>query len=107
MRLASSSRPNMGALTRHFRSGRRVPSPRLVSGIACLLASALALDGCTVGPDYRRPQYPTPATFRGEAGPEGAPSVADLGWWRVFEDETLQQLIRTSLQANYNLSIAT
>jgi multidrug efflux system outer membrane protein len=72
----------------------------------CLVMAALALGACTVGPDYRRPQYPTPATFRGQAAPEAAPSVADLAWWRVFEDETLQQLIRASLQENYDLRVA-
>jgi len=80
--------------TRHF------------GGIACLLASALVLHACTVGPDYKRPQYPTPSAFRGQPGAEAAPSVADLGWWRVFEDETLQELIRASLQANYDLRVA-
>ncbi len=75
-------------------------------GIACLLASALALQACTVGPDYRRPEYPTPPAFRGQPVGEPAPSVADLGWWRVFEDETLQQLIRIALQENYDLRVA-
>src|SRR5207249_758466 len=32
--------------------------------------------------------------------------IADLGWWRVFEDETLQQLVRTALRENYDLRIA-
>ena len=73
--------------------------------IAWLLALALALGACTVGPNYRRPEYPVPATFRG-APPEAAPSIADLAWWRVFEDEILQQLIRIALQENYDLRIA-
>ena len=79
----------------------RAPS----SGAAWLLA-ALMLTACTVGPDYRRPSYPTPAAFRGQAAPDSAPSIADLGWWRVFEDETLQQLVRTALRENYDLRIA-
>ena len=73
--------------------------------IVWLLALALALGACTVGPNYRRPEYPVPATFRG-APPEAAPSIADLAWWRVFDDEILQQLIRIALQENYDLRIA-
>ena len=48
-----------------------------------LAAMALALSGCLVGPDYRRPEYPVPATFRGgpPEGPAGAPSFGDLEWW--------------------------
>ena len=71
-----------------------------------VLATALALGACTVGPDYRRPAVLGPATFRGQ--PEGEPreSLGDLTWWRVFEDETLQQLIREAVRENYDLQIA-
>jgi multidrug efflux system outer membrane protein len=74
--------------------------------IAWWLALSLVLGACTVGPDYRRPATPTPAAFRGQA--EGAPSesLGDVTWWRVFEDETLQQLIREALGANYDLQVA-
>ena len=62
--------------------------------------------GCTVGPNYRRPAVTTPAVFRGSAG--GAPpsdhtSLADLKWFEVFQDEQLQQLVRTALAQNYDL----
>ena len=73
---------------------------------AALLASAVLCAACTVGPDYKRPQYPTPPAFRGAQTPESVPSLADLAWWRVFQDETLQQLIRTALEANYDLRVA-
>jgi multidrug efflux system outer membrane protein len=66
--------------------------------------AALALSACTVGPDFMRPSYPTPATFRGESAP--GPSLGDLEWWRVFEDETLQELIRIALRENYDIRLA-
>lgn len=68
--------------------------------------AAVLLAACTVGPDYRRPEYPVPSTFRGQGPDDPAPSVADLAWWRVFDDETLQQLIRSALAENYDLRIA-
>ena len=73
---------------------------------AWLLVTLLALGACTVGPDYKRPSYPTPATFRGDLAPTTEASIGDLVWWRVFEDETLQELIRTTLRENYDLRVA-
>src|SRR5262245_52956887 len=74
--------------------------------IAWWLVVALVLSACTVGPNYRRPDYPVPATFRGQPAPEAAGSFADVVWWRVFEDETLQGLIRIALAENYDLRVA-
>lgn len=67
--------------------------------------------GCMVGPNYRRPAVQTPATYRDlSTNPQAqakAASYADLPWWQVFQDPQLQQLIRTALQQNYDLLIAT
>jgi outer membrane protein, multidrug efflux system len=71
-----------------------------------LVGIALVLGACTVGPDYRRPEVPTPATFRGQTDAELAQSLGDLTWWQIFEDEALQQLIREALRENYDLRIA-
>jgi multidrug efflux system outer membrane protein len=66
---------------------------------------ALLLAGCAAGPDYKRPPVNAPPGFRGPAG-AGTNSLADLPWWRVFRDDTLQQLIRAALTNNYDLRIA-
>ena len=65
--------------------------------------------GCAVGPDYRRPELSIPGDFRGRApdAPAGAQSLGDVAWWEIFQDETLQSLIRTALEENYDLRIAT
>lgn len=70
----------------------------------------LLLCGCAVGPDYQRPGYPVPPTFRGE-GPDiptqpAEASFGDLKWFEVFKDEKLQELIKIALQENYNVQIA-
>ena len=74
-----------------------------------LLLAALVLAGCSVGPDYKRPELPIPNEFRGRApdAPTGAESLGDIAWWQIFQDEALQSLIRTSLAENYDLRIAT
>jgi len=71
-----------------------------------LVALALCLGACTVGPDYRRPAVPTPATFRGQPEGDSQLSLGDLAWWRLFEDETLQQLMQEAIRENYDLRIA-
>ena len=70
-----------------------------------IAASAVLLAGCTVGPNYKRPVVQVPAGFRGLAPlPEDqAKSLADLKWFEVFQDEQLQQLVRTALAHNYDL----
>jgi|RhiMethySRZTD1v2_1073278.scaffolds.fasta_scaffold05182_6 outer membrane protein, multidrug efflux system len=76
---------------------------------AIALSAALLLAGCTVGPDYRRPDLSIPADFRGRApdAPAGTGSLGDVAWWEIFQDETLQSLIRAALEENYDLRIAT
>lgn len=73
-----------------------------------LAAAALVLAGCTVGPNYRRPDVPTPPEFRGRqpGAPVSATSVGDIVWWEIFRDETLLSLIGTALSENYDVRIA-
>jgi multidrug efflux system outer membrane protein len=76
--------------------------------IAAALLGASLFTGCTVGPNYRRPAAPIPATYRAPAPlpPLRAASLADLKWWEVFKDKSLQVLIETALAQNYNLQDA-
>ena len=69
------------------------------------VGAAALLIGCTLGPSYRRPAVPTPATFRSPTPlpPDESSSLADLKWWEVFRDEKLQELVRTALAQNYDL----
>src|SRR5580700_7703299 len=65
----------------------------------------LILSGCALGPNYERPNVPTPVTFR---APEPLPadqaaSLADLKWFEGFKDAELQKLIRAGLAQNYDL----
>ncbi|HTP34792.1 MAG TPA: efflux transporter outer membrane subunit [Candidatus Acidoferrales bacterium] len=61
--------------------------------------------GCAVGPNYQRPAAAVPQSFRAPQPlpPSQAASFADLKWFEVFKDERLQDLIRTSLERNYDL----
>jgi multidrug efflux system outer membrane protein len=70
-----------------------------------LLLSACA---CKVGPNYQRPATTVPAEYRGlPPGPQPAgESFGDMKWWAVFQDQALQNLIKTALQNNYDIRIA-
>ena len=74
-------------------------------GHALLIAVVALSAGCAVGPNYRRPVTQVPATFRAPTPlpPSQAASIADLKWFEVFQDEKLQELIRTALEHNFDL----
>ncbi len=75
-----------------------------------MLAGALALSACMVGPDYRRPDVATPDSFkegtdwqRASANPGGA---IDSQWWLAFGDPVLNDLVDRSLRANQSIATA-
>ncbi len=73
--------------------------------ILCGVMLAL-LTGCvTVGPDYQRPAVDTPAAWRFEE--KEARDLANTAWWEQFNDHELNGLVRTALQENKDLLIAT
>jgi multidrug efflux system outer membrane protein len=77
--------------------------------IVLLAAAIVALGGCTVGPNYKRPQVPAAPAFRGADNADvngGDTSIADKSWEQVFRAPELQTLIRTALANNYDLRIA-
>ncbi len=83
---------------------------KLAPYIAAAMAASL-FAGCAVGPNYRKPDVQTPPAFRdlSDNSPVQAQtaSYADLPWWQVFQDQQLQDRIRTALKQNYDLQIAT
>lgn len=64
----------------------------------------LLLTACAMGPDFIRPQVDTAEKFR--MSEMEAESIANLHWWELLQDETLQQLIRQALQENKDLKRA-
>lgn len=69
--------------------------------------AALVLAGCTIGPNYKRPQVAVPGTFRGAPeAPASETSLADTKWDALFADDTLNGLIRTALERNFDARIA-
>ena len=79
---------------------------------ALTLALAVALTGCSLAPDYQRPESGlperwTPAALQADAGQVASVPAAELGWQGFFRDARLQQLIGIALENNRDLRIAT
>jgi multidrug efflux system outer membrane protein len=72
--------------------------------LTAVLLAALAT-GCALGPNYQRPAVPTPPTWR-EIPVAEAESLANTGWWTLYEDPQLQELIKIALVENKDLKIA-
>ena len=61
--------------------------------------------GCTLGPDYERPDVPVPEDWR-EVDADEQQSLANTPWWELFEDPELVRLIDVALAENKDLKIA-
>lgn len=69
------------------------------------LVALLLTAGCTLGPDYRRPDVAVPDDWR-EVDAGEQQSLANTPWWEVFRDPELVALIETALAENQDLQIA-
>ena len=94
-----------------------------MKALSTVLIATLLTVGCTVGPNYKRPTVDVPGGYRGAAPSQETPqatsqssedqtkrsaaqSLGDEKWWEVFQDQQLQELIRTALKNNYDVNIA-
>lgn len=81
----------------------------LVAGQAWVWGLA-GLAGCTVGPDYVKPEVETPAAFEAQqdkAAAAGAGGAADLvAWWKKLGDAKLDELVARALEENKDLRLA-
>lgn len=78
-----------------------------------IIASCVALAGCTVGPDYKAPETTDPQAWAG-LGPAAAGAnvtstpvagPADVAaWWMQFNDPVLTSLIERAAQGNLTLA---
>jgi NodT family efflux transporter outer membrane factor (OMF) lipoprotein len=69
------------------------------------LLCAVAVTGCAVGPDYRRPDVPLPSHYTGQAA--GTLSATDrAAWWQEFDDPLLTQFVSQALKQNLDLAQA-
>lgn len=94
-------RPNPGPAPTGGGAGA---APLLLAG-ALLIAAGLT--GCTVGPDYARPELSVPAAFAHADRRLFSPDGVDVRWWRQLQDPVLEDLLGRALAGNHDLRIAT
>ena len=77
------------------------------------LALAVLLPGCTMAPNYVRPESPAAQAWPDDLMPGGAalaqPSdkdAADMGWKTFFTDPSLSKLIQLALENNRDLRVS-
>jgi outer membrane protein, multidrug efflux system len=73
-------------------------------GFTRVVAIALVAGGCTVGPDYVKPDVDAPTAWRIDY--VEAANVANTRWWEQFDDPVLTSLIDSALEENRDLVIA-
>src|SRR5437762_1083501 len=73
-----------------------------------ILAVLVLEAGCMMGPKYKRPAVDVPQEYRAPAPQEAsqASSLGNEGWWQVYQDPVLAQLIHTAIADNYDVRIA-
>jgi len=82
-----------------------VPSAK---GLVFLIAGLLLLiGGCTVGPNYQKPDFPVPSKWQ-EAQQTGIDTrSAELTrWWTSFNDPLLDSLVERAVRSNLDLRLA-
>jgi multidrug efflux system outer membrane protein len=68
------------------------------------MAVMLGLAGCTLGPDFVKPDLTPPESYRTDIMP--ATSADELKWWELFDDPVLYELVTTALENNKDVGIA-
>ncbi|MCI0499964.1 MAG: efflux transporter outer membrane subunit [Planctomycetales bacterium] len=81
--------------------------PLVIVGAVLLLSMMLGLSGCTVGPDFTKPETNVAENWS-ETGDPRVRTQTDVDklWWKAFDDPTLDELIQLAYQQNLPLQIA-
>ena len=81
---------------------KRIDQIHIVARLLCFFAA-----GCSVGPDYRRPETAAPAVWQ-EAQQTGIDTQAGelAEWWKEFRDPVLDGLAERAVKNNLDLRIA-
>jgi len=87
-------------MNRHSAGARRM---------SAFAVAALLLAGCTLGPDYRQPDFDLPLDWHAAPSADASTRKADsVGehWWSLYADPVLDSLIAEALQHNADLAVA-
>ena len=80
--------------------------PLLQKSIIAIACSAFFLTGCTVGPDYVRPDIDIPASYKEDGLWKTAQPADEMPkgeWWKIFHDDQLNRLMEQLNQQNLTI----
>lgn len=78
-----------------------------VAFVSCVCVVVAVLSGCSLVPDYRRPDTPAPTQWSTRSPTDLAAAVpVTSGWWHVYRDSTLDALISRALAHSDTLASA-
>lgn len=69
-----------------------------------ILGIIIYLSGCKLGPDFKKPEYNGPASFRFDS--TITDTIVNLRWWELFNDPVLDTLIKRALENNKDVMVA-
>jgi outer membrane protein, multidrug efflux system len=80
----------------------------MISRLSAVAAATALLLGCSVGPDFRKPQPPIPAQWSPAAVSDGlsAEPQTVVRWWSTFQEPMLSSLIERGAGSNLDLRAA-
>jgi multidrug efflux system outer membrane protein len=70
------------------------------------LIAAGFISGCSLTPEYTRPDAPVAGAFPADPAGQGTRTAAEISWREFFPDENLQALIKLALDNNRDLRSA-
>jgi len=80
---------------------------RIFHGLAGSVAVLLVNAGCTVGPDYVKPEAAVESQWINQSDARIRQREAKLGdWWKVFKDPNLDRLVEEARRQNLTLQLA-
>jgi multidrug efflux system outer membrane protein len=86
---------------------RQTVLPRGCAAFGAIVALALCLTGCKVGPNYVEPKTTVdPAFINAGTTPDADQGATIAEWWMIFDDPALTKLVERAIAHNHDLRIA-
>ncbi len=74
--------------------------------VCIVLLFTLLLNACAVGPDYKQPETQVPDSFTNGNHDEFSGQDIEHGWWKLFNDQQLIEIIDQTVKHNYEIQAA-
>ena len=74
-------------------------------GMISVAAFSVSVGGCMMGPDYHRPDMPTPESYR-FIPDQASRQALDSRWWEDFGDPVLNGMVEEAIANNRDLKAA-